>query len=142
MRRMGAGKSLYWIPLGSSRCASGRAKSGRSVNGSLLNTSLAIWDLCQPASEILRSGGAPPEFALEGLKVTPHPSLAMLPLGRRYPCPRTYTGYHRRPVAPTSLRACPAPRSGFTGPLGQGPCRSLYGGASPLKSTWRDLDSS
>ena len=83
---MGAGRSLSWIPLGSSRCASGQAKSSRSVNGSFLSTSLAIWDLCQPASEILR--WAPPEFALEGLKVTPHPSLAMLPLDLKSPAAR------------------------------------------------------
>ena len=32
--------------------------------------------------------GAPPEFALEGLKVTPHPSLAMLPLDPKSPAAR------------------------------------------------------
>ena len=32
--------------------------------------------------------GAPPEFALEGLKVTPHPSLSMLPLDPKSPAAR------------------------------------------------------
>ena len=38
------------------RYASGQAKSDQSVNGSFLSTSLAIWDLCQPASDL---GGSP-----------------------------------------------------------------------------------